>query len=94
MSKMSLIPLAYVCIYSDLLRGFGGLFHVRLLAGRPPSAHPPPDTGGARSYCLIVPLRRWCEAAALPAFTARLRSQRTLLEVRFINGCHNNESKP
>lgn len=32
MSKMSLIPPAYVCMFSDLSKGFGGFKHVRLLA--------------------------------------------------------------
>lgn len=66
---MSLIPLAYMCMYSDLLKGFGG-FSVCVYWQDVPL-----DTGGGRSYCLIVPLWCLCEAAMLrlpplPIFTA------------------------
>lgn len=59
MSKMSLIPLAYVCMYSDLLKGFGG-FSMCVYWQNVPL-----NTGGARSYCLIVPPWHLCEAAML-----------------------------
>lgn len=69
MSKISLIPLAYVCMYSDLLKGFGGFSMCVYWQDVPLNG------GGARSRCLIVPLRCLCEAATLrpsplPVFAA------------------------
>lgn len=81
---MSLIPLAYMCMYSDLLKGFGG-FSVCVYWQDVPL-----DTGGGRSYCLIVPLVlvRGCdvEVAASANPHRRLRSQRTQSKVQLITG--------
>lgn len=93
MSKISLIPLAYVCMYCDLLKGFGG-FSMRVCW---PNA--PLNSGGARSYCLIVPLRaalvRGCdgEPAASANLCRRLRSQWTQLIAQLIMGCLNTKSR-
>lgn len=86
---MSLIPLAYMCMYSDLLKGFGGFSSCVYWQDVPL------DTGGGRSYCLIVPLWRLCdvEVAASANLHRRLRSQRTQLKVQLITGYHNIESR-